>query len=146
MGNPFNIFAEGAPVETRPRYEVSPGEGNLQMQAYLAAVVGPQRLAMAAKRTFNLEANETQRIINLSPASRHCSFVGVFLPLSAAGPAPVTLGMENMQGDSAGIPVELHPLLAPQAGKSFTQVMIPGESLYIQSAIDLTIIVAEVYF
>lgn len=142
----FSIFARPKPVG--PHYEIKPGEGNLQMQAYFAAIVGPHRIAMGAKRTFNLEQNETQRIANVNPASRHCAFIAVYLPVSSAGPATVSIGSEDMLGDSAGIPVQLFPRIGPAAAISFAQVLLPGETLFALNTnlLTLNIIVSQVDF
>jgi hypothetical protein len=128
------------------RLEMEPGEGNLQLHALFAAIIGPHRIAHGSKRTVRLEADETKRIINIAPAARHCAYIALFLPASANGPLSISVGREDTQGDSAGIPVQLEPRMGATAGVSFGCVLLPGESLYAQSAIDVSFILSEVSF
>jgi hypothetical protein len=128
------------------RMQMDPGEGNLQMQALFAAVIGPYRVAHGSKRTVQLESDEPKRIVNVAPAARHCAYVALFLPQSADGPLYITVGKEDTQGDAAGIPVQLESRLATAAGVGFACVLLPGESLYAQSHLNVTFIVSEVSF
>lgn len=130
----------------RGRVAVDPGEGNLQENALRAAIIGPYRIAHGSKRTVNLQPDEPSRIANLAPAARHCAFVALFLPTSQTGPLNLTVGQEDTQGDSAGVPVALEPRVGPMAGISFSCVLLPGETLYGQSPIPCSLIVSEVYF
>lgn len=145
MAGGFDEFF-GEAARRGARLEIDPGEGNLQMQALIASIVGPFRIAHGSKRTIHLEADEPKRIANIAPAARHCAFVALFLPLSTDGPLAITVGKEDSQGDSAGIPVQLEPRMGAGAGVSFGCVLLPGETLYGQSPINVSFIVSEVSF
>ena len=134
MPNPFEQMGDGQVV-------FRPGEGNLQLAALIAAVVGPYRVAHGAKHAVILEADEPRKISSNSPASRHCLFVALFLPLSRSGPLFLTVGQEDTPGDSAGVPVALQPELG-----HFSAVLLPGEQLYAVSPLACRFVISEVSF
>lgn len=118
-----------------------PGEGNLQLAALIASIVGPYRVAHGAKHAVVLEPDEPKRVSSNSPASRHCLFVALYLPMSRTGPLFLTVGQEDTPGDSAGIPVALQPELG-----HFSAVLLPGEQLYAVSPLACRFVISEVSF
>jgi len=134
MPNPFEELAEGQVV-------FRPGAGNLQLPALIAAIVGPYRVAHGAKHSVALEAEESKKIASNSPASQHCLFIALFLPLSRSGPLYLTVGQEDTPGDSAGVPVAL----LPELGR-FSAVLLPGEQLYAVSPIACRFVISQVSF
>lgn len=143
---PYNPLFDLHDLADQKGLKVKPGEGNLQLGAIFAAIAGPYRVAHGIKKAINLTADQTAKVSVMSPASRHCRYVALFLPSNNAGPVTILVGMESQLGSNSGVPVQLLPRVGPSAGVSYSAVLLPGNELFAQSATNLRIIVAEVDF
>lgn len=141
----FDLFAPPKPQQEG--FTIHPGYGNLNMKAREAAILGPYRIAHGQLETLNLDAAEPYRAHSLSTASQeHVAFVAFFLPVDATGPAPVTFSSQSEYGSGSGIPAQLVPLVGHASGASFSCVLLPGDQIFVQSAVDLSVIMSVVYF
>lgn len=133
-------------VQPGDQFKIQPGEGNLQIQALIAAVVGPFRLAHSIKKTIALRANIPEKISGISPASRHCRYIAMYLKASNPGPVSIQVGKEPMLGTNSSVSVDLEPRIGPFAGISYSGVLLPGDEIFAQALADVAIVVAEVDF
>lgn len=126
--------------------EIKPGEGNLQIQALIAAVVGPLRMAHGLKRSLLLPGGETALVTGLAPAARHCRFIAMYLPANNPGPVQVKIGMEQMLGTNSALSATLEPQVGVYAGVSYSGVLLPGDQLYAQAEADVFVVISETDF
>ena len=110
--------------------EILHGDGMLSLRAYWASVVGPQRLAMAARKIVKLKASDTAQIYGGPGSANAYVLVGVALPFNAqVNPLPVVFAREDKTGFNTGLPVRLTD---NQVNYGFTQLLCPGEELFCQ--------------
>lgn len=110
--------------------ELLAGRGQLSLRAYLACVVGPQRLAMAVRKVVELTNKDTAQIYRNSGAGDAYVLVGVALPFNAqVNPLKVVFAKEDKTGFNTGLPIILTD---NQINFGFTQLILPGEDLYCQ--------------
>ncbi len=106
------------------------GQGLLDARALWASIVGPQRLAMAPRKTVALLNDTTAEIAKNLGASDAYVLVGVSLPFNApTNPLAVVFGKEEQLGFNTGLPVLLTD---NQINFTFTQLLLPGEQLFAQ--------------
>lgn len=111
------------------------GKGNLNARAYMAAVIGPYRLAHGGQRALVLQPNEPQKIAaNPGVAgSEQAMFIGVALQ---RGQTPVTVlfAPNDQMGTSSNVPANMSTAaIAMLGGIGFSAVLLPGEELWVQS-------------
>ena len=111
--------------------EVRSGSGLLDARALWASIVGPQRLALGARKVARLVNTTPVEIYKNLGASKAYAFVGVALPFNTvANPLNVVFGRDDSQlGFNSGLPVQLTP---NQINFNFTQLLLPGEQLFAQ--------------
>lgn len=124
------------------------GQGLLDARAIWASIVGPQRFAMGAKRTFVLKSTETLKIgDNIAVAG-----VYVLIGVQAVDQANNLIGLfskDDNIGQGSGFPVVL---AGPGfSATPFTQLLLPGEQLFAQLSPELVannprVIVSQVTF
>ena len=109
--------------------DIDPGEGNLNLKAYIAGVVGPKRVAFSAKQVKTLlEANST-KLINNNPQSGQVAFVSVSLVGPSAAATPALFDSQQDVGQNS-IPSFLSGTLGAASGISFEAVLLPGDDLF----------------
>lgn len=110
------------------------GAGLLDARALWASVVGPQRLAMAARKAVTLLNTEAVEVYKNLGASDAYVLVGIALPAEPGGLSSlqVILGKEDQLGFNAGWPVLVFPTGQPVYQVS--QLLLPGEQLFAQIA------------
>lgn len=115
----------------RPVIETKPGLGLLSAEAYWASVVGPQRLAMAARKPVPLNNTAGTEIYKVLGASNGYVLVGVALPFNFPNPLQVAFGTDEQLGFNTGWPFTL---IGNQNAHifQFTQLLLPGEQLFAQ--------------
>jgi hypothetical protein len=123
-----------------------PGMGNLDARMLWAAVVGPMRVCHGTDKTLNLAANTPVQVASNPAPSDRVMFVGVSLPIGAAGPAPLVFSRTSDVLGAANVPAVLEPRIGAPAGISFQAVLAPGEELYVQSSTAVRIVAFQVRF
>lgn len=112
------------------RITMDSGAGLLDARAMWAAFVGPQRLAMGARKPVTLRNDKTSEIFKNLGASEAYVFIGVSLPFNApTNPLSVVFGKDEQLGFNTGLPVQL---TNNQVNYTFTQLLLPGEQLFAQ--------------
>ena len=106
-----------------------PGEGNLDVRAYIAAVVGPLRITQGQVRVLNLP---TDVPVSVLQNPKQVAYVSLSLP--AATPGPTVVLVSQSGGGINSLSVTLTNTQGPMSGVSFAQVLLPGESLYVQTS------------
>ena len=130
------------------RIVIEAGKGNLNARAYVAAVVGPYRLAHGGQRALVLTAGQAEKIAaNPGVAGTdQPMFIGVALQ---AGKAPVTVlfGPNSEMGNSSNVPANMSlPAVAMLGGIGFSCILLPGEELWVQSPSDTSLVAFTVGF
>jgi hypothetical protein len=116
---------------TPPFLETDQGAGLLSGRALWASLVGPQRLAMAARKVVGLNNSQAKEIYKSLGASGGYVLVGVALPYNApVNPLSVVFGTDDQLGFNTGWPVRLTD--TSQGQFLFTQLLQPGEQLFCQ--------------
>ena len=115
--------------------EIDPGEGNLNLKAYIAAVLGPRRVAHGTSKQVKrlLEANST-KLVSANPASGQVGFISVSLVGSNPGPLIALFDSQQDVGQNS-VPTVLSNTLGASAGVSFEGVLLPGDELYARSGV-----------
>lgn len=129
--------------------ETDPGAGLLNARALWASIVGPQRLAMAARKVVKLTNTEAKEIYKSLGASDGFVLVGVALPFNAsANPLEVVFGTDDQLGFNTGWPVRLTD--SGQGSFLYTQLLLPGEQLFAQimgkATLEQNVVVAAAIF
>jgi|GEM_PF-3913460 len=129
--------------------DIEHGTGNLDVRAYIAALLGPQRAAFGNKGTRQLIEGQPTRLATNAPAGRQVSFIAVtLLAADAGGPRIVMFDGESNLGSNS-LPVTLDRTLGSYAGVGFTSVLLPGDEVYAQPAPGqgaFSILVSQVWF
>lgn len=123
-------MADGTKHKLPPIFELDGGRGLLSARAIWASVVGPQRLAMAARKPVVLTNTAPSQIYKSLGASDGYVLIGVALPFNAVpNPLTVVFGTDDQLGFNTGLPVRLTD---NQLNWAFTQLLLPGEQLFAQ--------------
>jgi hypothetical protein len=112
--------------------EIEPGQGNLSAKVYMAAVIGPQRVAFGAIKVFSLSESKATQVASNSSASAQICFMSMSLQVNNAGPLSAMVSNGAMLG-LGNLPVRLVNLVASAGGNSFTSILLPGEELWASS-------------
>lgn len=127
--------------------DIEAGEGNLNARAFVAAVVGPYRLAFATQRSMPMTANVPMKIAT-NPGvagTRQAMFVGVALQPGEAA-ISVLFGSSESMGGASSVPANMDTTVGPLAGVSFSQVLLPGEELWAVAPADTNLVALYVGF
>ena len=117
--------------DQQPPVELDPGTGLLSFRALWASIVGPHRLAMAARKVVTLNNTSAAEIYKSLGASKGYVLVGVALPYNAnTNPLQVVFGTDDQLGFNTGLPVRMIDSMLPNF--AFTQLLLPGEQLFAQ--------------
>lgn len=134
-------------IPSRALFEFTdPGQDNLDVRAYVAAVLGPYRIANGQIRSLILRTNIPVNVIQNTQQAP--AFVALSLPSSVAGPIPVQVSSQSAMG-MTGLSVALMNTQGGAAGNSYNAVVLPGEALYVQTApggAQMTIITSTLWF
>jgi len=121
------------PLNMRQVVEIDPGAGNLDVRAYMAAVMGPQRAAFGNKSAKALQEGQPTQLGVNSGNSGQVAYMAVTLsPLDAGGPRLAIIDGQSQPGGSS-IPVVFDRTLASAAGIGYAAILLPGDELYAQS-------------
>ncbi len=130
------------------KIEIEPGEGNLNARAYVAALVGPYRLAHGSQKPLVLEPDQPMKVVS-NPGvagTDQAMFVGVALQPGQA-PVNVLFGPSNQLGPTSSVPAELPvSAVAMLGGIGFSAVLLPGDELWVQSPVATQIVAFTVGF
>lgn len=124
----------------------NPGQGNLDVRAYIAAIVGPFRIANGNSKSVILPTDQPVQII--SNTKQAVAFVSLSLPSTVVGPVPIQVSSGSAMG-MTGLSVALMNTQGAGAGNSFNAVVLPGETLYAQTSpggAQLVIITSTLWF
>jgi hypothetical protein len=129
------------------KIEIDAGRGNLNAKAYVAAVVGPYRLAHGSQKSLVLTAG-TPMLVAKNPGvagTDQAMFVGVALQ---PGNAPVTVlfGPGDQLGNSSNVPAKMDTAVAQLGGISFSSVLLPGDELWVVSDVATSLVSFSVGF
>jgi hypothetical protein len=129
------------------KIEIDAGKGNLNARAYVAAVLGPYRLAMGGQRSLVLTANEPQKIAaNPGVAGTdQAMFIGVALQPGQV-PVSVLFGPSDQMGGGSSVPANMATTIGAIGGVSFAQVLLPGEELWAVSPTNTSLVAFTVGF
>lgn len=108
-----------------------PGEGNLNLRAYVAALVGPRRIAHGRRTVYQLNATNGQLLVKHPGRGVECFYVEVWLPQQTAGVVNVLFSADQ---DAIGETGDLVQLFNGPPPKRYSAVILPGENLYAQLA------------
>lgn len=128
---------------------IEPGTGNLDVRAYIAALLGPQRAAFGTKSFRTLSEGAGIRLGSNSPAGKQVSFIAVTLGGSDVGGPRIAIFDGQSALGASSIPASLNRTLGSFAGTGFSSVLLPGDELYAQSAPGegtFNIVVSQVWF
>lgn len=112
-----------------------PGEGNLNLRAYIASLVGPRRVAYGQRRVYQVPAAQSVQIIKgVTGRQVEAVYVEAWLPDSVPGPVNFRFASQQDAIGETGVLVQLSNLPAvPQV--KYAAVVLPGENLYVQLAV-----------
>ena len=114
------------PLNMRQVVEIDPGAGNLDVRAYMAAVMGPQRAAFGNKSAKALQEGQPTQLGVNSGNSGQVAYMAVTLsPLDAGGPRLAIIDGQSQPGGSS-IPVVFDRTLASAAGIGYAAILLPG--------------------
>ena len=117
------------------KLEIEAGEGNLNARAYVAALVGPYRLAHGSQKPLVLEPNQSMKVVS-NPGiagNDQAMFVGVALQPGQA-PVSVLFGPSDQLGPTSSVPANMPAsAVAMLGGIGFSAVLLPGDELWVQS-------------
>jgi hypothetical protein len=109
------------------------GKGLLDARALWASIVGQQRLAMGAKQSFVVKANQSVKIGDNIGAADAYVLLGVAGTETTPGtPTFVLFSKDDIIGEGSGIPYMFGIFGASPAPPPFTQLLLPGEQLFVQ--------------
>ena len=119
----------------RPPFEIGSGAGLLDARALWASIVGQQRLAMGAKQSFVVKADRSIKIGENIGAADAYVLLGVTLAdLTPGIPTFVLFSKDDIIGEGSGIPYMFGIFGAAALPPPFTQLLLPGEQLFVQLA------------
>lgn len=124
-----------------------PGEGNLDVRAYVAAIVGPHRVAHGAKTRATLRPDRETQLTSSAGQALRVVYTAVSLPADVAGPLVAMFSNGGAIGPQTSVPCRLLNTLGAHAGNSYSAVLLPGEDLYAQAvSATFDVFVSTVWF
>lgn len=126
--------------------KIDPGRGNLSANAYLAARVGPYRVAHGSRKNVPLlVADQAVKIASSPGTSDQAIYVGIGLPPGAA--PTIVLFSSSEDTSSSSIPGAMAVAFSVGSGISFSAVLLPGDDLYAWSSVaNVRLVVSQVGF
>jgi hypothetical protein len=114
--------------------ETVPGQGNLDVKAYFAAVVGPLRAVFGKNTSPTLSEGEVAQLVRNAGVADQWAYVTVVLPGNLAGPKVGMFSNDRSNGFNTALPVTLQRTMGAAGGNCFAAVLAPGEMLYARAA------------
>jgi len=116
-----------------------PGRGNLNLRAYVAAVLGPRRIAHGNRATKQVPFTDSVLLATNQPNGQEAMYVEVWVPQSEDADPPATALVRFSGGEGVGT-TGVVELLGTTHTLRYSCVLLPGEQLYAQalSANDFT--------
>jgi len=110
-----------------------PGEGNLNIRAYLASVVGPKRVAHGTRSVVRVPTANSEELAKNPSKNHQVYYIEVWLPAQAgAVGARVLFSSSESMGES-GVLITFNPPAAPgQLNDRYRAVLLPTDHLYAQ--------------
>jgi len=109
-----------------------PGRGNLNLRAYVAAVLGPRRLAHGNRATKQVSWTESVLLATNLPSGHEAMYVEVWVPQSEDADPPATALVRFSAGEGVGT-TGVVELLGTTHTLRYSCVLMPGEQLYAQA-------------
>jgi hypothetical protein len=116
-----------------------PGRGNLNLRAYVAAVLGPRRIAHGNRATKQVPWTESVLLATNQPNGQEAMYVEVWVPQSG-DEGPVAEAVVRFSGGEGVGTTGVVEILRATHTVRYSCVLLPGEQLYAQAlrAIDFT--------
>jgi hypothetical protein len=111
---------------------VDPGEGNLNVRAYLAAIVGPRRVAHGQRFKRNLQVTQPVQVAKNSSRNSEAFFVSAWLPEADGLPPGVGYVVAFSSSETTGDTADVVTLgtVPGQAINHYSAVLLPDDQLY----------------
>lgn len=117
-----------------PDLNKDPGEGNTNLRAYIAAVLGPRRVAHGARRSFKLETGKAKLVCQNDAREHETVFFECWLAQGTTGlggsGAIVLFSSSEDMGNA--VVVDLAQVTPGQLNNHFSAVLLPQDELYAQ--------------
>lgn len=113
---------------------IEPGRGNLNAKAYVAAVVGPQRVVFGKRQVVSLSETVASQLVRNAGMQAQFAYVSVTLPPGAVGSKSAVFSASKTTNSASGLVAALAANFGPAAAVSFSTVIAPGEMLYASAA------------
>lgn len=113
-----------------------PGEGNLNLRAYIASLVGPRRVAHGARRTYVLTPGQAVQIGANNARDKEAVYLECWVPFSALVALGIGTGALVLFSDSentgSGVLVNLSTVFPGQQNSRYSAVLLPDDVLFAQ--------------
>lgn len=116
---------------------VDPGEGNLNVRAYVASLVGPRRVFQGQRKKFSLQANRATEVARNASPHNEAFFVSVWLSgsgIARIAPAlPVGAGVTMLFSSSEGMGETSDTVTLFRGGAQpnhYQTVLLPNDQLF----------------
>lgn len=119
-----------------------PGEGNTNLRAYLAAVLGPRRVAHGARRAFRLSNTRPTSIGQNNAREHETVYLQCWIPPAALVGLPgggAILLFSSSEDMGNAVAVNLVTAFPGQVNNHFSAVLLPQEELFVQISTDATL-------
>lgn len=117
-----------------PDLNKDPGEGNTNLRAYIAAVLGPRRIAHGARRAFKLTKGKAVLVCQNDAPERETVFFECWLQQGTTGlgggGAFILFSSSEDMGNA--VIVDLAQAMPGQLNNHFSAVLLPQDELYAQ--------------
>ena len=129
----------------------NPGTGETNVRVFIAAIVGPKRLAHGMQQSFRLERGKTLKIAGNKSNSRQAAYCAVALRQGATAPGSAAVLFDSGQamGAANSVPAVLIQSATQSQLSPFEAVLLPNDQLYAQlvdpAVNELDVIVSTVY-
>lgn len=113
-----------------------PGDGNTNLRAYIASVVGPRRVAHGARRMYTLRSDRPILIGQNNAAERECVYLQCWVAGAAlaglGGAGALVLFADSEDASSTGQLVNLATGFPGQLNNGYSAILLPQDQLYAQ--------------
>lgn len=113
-----------------------PGEGNTNLRAYIAAVLGPRRVAHGARRSFKLQKGKAILVCQNDAREHETVFFECWLAQGTTGlggsGAIVLFSSSEDMGNAVVVDLAQAGAAPGQLSNHFSAVLLPQDELYAQ--------------
>ena len=129
----------------------NPGTGETNVRVFIAAIVGPKRLAHGMQQSFRLQRGQSVKVAGNKSNSKQAAYCAVSLRQGATAPGTAAVLFDS--GQSMGAANSVPAVLIQSATQSqlspFEAVLLPNDQLYAQlvdgAVAEVDVLVSTVY-